>query len=67
MIPTREPIPTYTFLNPVSLLHGVYVTFSISLTNYFVIVFTSCGKWLGRNIIQRVASRWSNENLFTYQ
>ena len=26
--------------------------FSISLTNYFVMVFTSCGKWLDWNKIQ---------------
>ena len=26
MIPTKESIPTYTPLNPVSLLHGAYVT-----------------------------------------
>ena len=26
MIPTRESIPTYTPLNPVSLLHRAYVT-----------------------------------------
>ena len=36
--------------------------FSISLTNYFVMVFTSCRKWLRWNIIRRIASRWSNDN-----
>ena len=51
MIPTWEPIPTYTSLNPVSLLHGVYVY--ISLTNYFVIMFTSCRKWLGWNVLNK--------------
>ena len=69
MIQTREPIPTYTLLNLVSLLWTWYFKqgvschkFSISLINYFVKVFTSCGKWLGWNIIQMLASRYSSDS-----
>ena len=63
-------IPTYTLHNPVSLLwtwhfkQGVYAIFSIFLTNFFVMVFTRCGEWLGRNIVQRLASRKLNEHFF---
>ena len=38
--------------------------FFISLTNYFVMVFKSCGKWLGWNILQRLSSRKSNKNFY---
>ena len=73
MIQTREPIPTYTLLNPFSLLWTLWTLwafqtwcichkFSISLNNYFVMVFASCGKCLGWNIIQRLSSASSNEN-----
>ena len=60
MIQTREPIPTY--LSSILLAyygHGISdMVFTPqvfhSLTNYFVIVFISCWKWLGWNIIQRL-------------
>ena len=63
MIQTKEPIPTYTS----SVLftyygHDISNMVYVSLTNYFVMVFTNCGKWLGWNIIQQLASRQSNEN-----
>ena len=64
MIQTRGPIPTYTLLNPVSLSWTWHFKhkFSITPTDYFVMMYTSCGKWLGLNIIQRLASRYSNKN-----
>ena len=55
MIQTKEPIPTYTS----SVLftyygHDISNMVYVSLTNYFVMVFTNCGKWLGWNIIQQL-------------
>ena len=52
MIQTREAIPKYTLLDPVSLLwtwyfkHGIHAT-NFPTPDYFVMVFTSCRKWLG--------------------
>ena len=42
--------------------HCICYKFFIFLTNYFVMVLTICGKWLGWHIIQRLTSRWSNEH-----
>ena len=63
-IQTREPIPTNTLRDPQFTYHEHDVSnmVYVSLTNYFVMVFTNCGKRLGWNIIQRLASRRSNEN-----
>ena len=41
--------------------------FFISLTNYFVMVLTICGKWLGWLIIQRLTSRSSNEHFLYFK
>ena len=52
MIQTREPTPKYTLLDPVSLLWTWNFNMAYmpqifhSLINYFLMVFTSCGKWL---------------------
>ena len=44
----REPIPKYSLLNPGSLVWTWYFKHGIHpLINYFVVVFTSCGEWLG--------------------
>ena len=66
MTRTTEPISTYTPLNLVTLFwtwhykHGRYAAnFPVP---WLVISSTSCGKWLGWNIQQVFASRWSNEN-----
>ena len=45
--------------------HSIYATrIPFPLLIIFVMVFTSCGKWLGWNILQRLASRWSKRNFF---
>ena len=58
-IQTREPIFPNT---PSSILfayygHDISNMVYVSLANYFVMVFTNCGKWLGWNIIHWLASR----------
>ena len=53
MIQTRQPIPIYTPQPCELIMDMAFQTwcvrhkFSISLANHFIMVFKSCGKWLG--------------------
>ena len=58
-IQRREPVFPHT---PSSILFtywgdDISSMIYVSLTNYFVMVFTNCGRWLGWNIVQRIVSR----------